>query len=393
MPPPPMIDPKQPDPAPSAINPSSTVSYGAGTLPVGQRPAPSNGVAAKSPVSPRTMELVQRSWAQVLPISDAAASLFYDRLFELDPSLRSLFKSDLAQQKKKLMQTLGIAVDGLNNPQRLIPVLEQLGARHAGYMVQEHHYALVGDALLWTLREGLGEAFTPEIESAWKEIYGLVAGVMKKAAAASLVSRPPVSTPAPVPSAPPVEEAEVSVVELSPPVDAQAVGDETMPYHLLAQTRVMGLQPSAQPPARSEPAFEARPVAAPASASSSIPLNVPREVTFNVHLNVKLEADAALSALALRATAPEPTAPKPAPVRPPPPEPREPSRASVSPVLLVALCVLVSVSTVIALGPLGQATSSLALGDLPRLAAPLFTLAALAVGYLWGRGRGSEHQK
>ncbi|HEX8698107.1 MAG TPA: globin family protein, partial [Myxococcaceae bacterium] len=157
-----MSDPKHPAPPSLPPNPASTVSFGSGSMPVPAAIAPrpptpqGNGGAAKGPLSPRTVELVQRSWAQVMPISDAASSLFYDRLFEMDPSVRPLFKSDMAQQKKKLMQTLGIAVDGLSNPGRLIPVLEQLGVRHAGYMVQDHHYGLVGEALLWTLREGLG---------------------------------------------------------------------------------------------------------------------------------------------------------------------------------------------------------------------------------------------
>ena len=179
-----MSDPKQPAPLPPIPKASSTVSYGAGSLPAvqpsGSPPPPPPGVAApasntvaKGPLSPRTVELVQRTWSQVMPISDAAAGLFYDRLFEMEPSVRPLFKSDMAQQKKKLMQTLSVAVDGLSNPQRLIPVLEQLGVRHVGYMVQEHHYGLVGEALLWTLREGLGDSFTPEVESAWREVYGL----------------------------------------------------------------------------------------------------------------------------------------------------------------------------------------------------------------------------
>jgi hemoglobin-like flavoprotein len=135
-------------------------------------------------IDPQTIALVQGSWARVMPISDAAATLFYDRLFALDPSVKALFKSDMRQQKKKLMQTLGVAVDGLRNIPRLIPVLEELGARHAGYMVQDRHYDLVGQALLWTLREGLGDAFTPELEGAWKRVYGLVAAVMRRAGAA-----------------------------------------------------------------------------------------------------------------------------------------------------------------------------------------------------------------
>jgi hemoglobin-like flavoprotein len=129
-------------------------------------------------ISPATIRLVQTSWAAVLPISDAAASLFYDRLFALDPAIRPLFKADLGDQKKKLMQTLNVAVSGLNDVGKLVPVLEQLGARHASYMVREEHFGLVGEALLWTLREGLGDAFTPAVEAAWTEVYGIVSSVM-----------------------------------------------------------------------------------------------------------------------------------------------------------------------------------------------------------------------
>ncbi|MBN1206418.1 MAG: hypothetical protein JXB05_16020, partial [Myxococcaceae bacterium] len=291
-----------------------------------------------------------------------------------------------------------------------------LGVRHAGYMVQDHHYGLVGEALLWTLREGLGDAFNPETESAWREVYGVVASVMKKAAASGVASKPPVSPPAPPPSAPPVPEDLPLMIAAPPiaappiavpPITAHDAGDETMPYHLLAQTRVMGLPSYAQLPGNEELPPEARspfapPAAAPAPAVS-IPLNVPKEVNVNFHLNLKFEADPALAALLQRAPAAEPAPVKAAPpapshvapshVAPSRVEPPAPARGAVSPWLLVALCVLVSVSTVFALGPLGQAASSLGLSDLPRLAAPVFTLAALTVGYLWGRGRGSDRQR
>jgi hemoglobin-like flavoprotein len=145
-------------------------------------PDPSASAPLRSPVSPRTQELVQRTWAQIVPMADTVANHFYDRLFELSPPVRALFKSDMAHQKKKLMQMLGVAVDGLSDPQRLIPVLEQLGVRHAGYMVRDHHYDRVGEALIWTLHKWLGESFTPEAESAWREVYDFIASVMKQAA-------------------------------------------------------------------------------------------------------------------------------------------------------------------------------------------------------------------
>ncbi|MCG8418931.1 MAG: globin domain-containing protein [Proteobacteria bacterium] len=183
-------------------NPTAQRSAPSGAIPVisspiqashktGPMPRPSATMAATPPVSqsrpgvldPRTIELVQDSWVKVRPIADAVAALFYDRLFEIDPSTRQLFKSDMSEQKRKLMQTLTLAVDGLRAPGKLVPILEELGARHAGYMVQDHHYDRVGEALLWTLSEGLGEEFTDELHDAWTAVYTLVATVMKRGAA------------------------------------------------------------------------------------------------------------------------------------------------------------------------------------------------------------------
>jgi hemoglobin-like flavoprotein len=386
-------------PVPSAAPPVPAVAAPRPAQP--SPPSQTSVPTVKGPLSPRTLELVQRSWAQVMPISDAAATLFYDRLFEMDPSVRPLFKNDMAQQKKKLMQTLSVAVDGLTNPTRLIPVLEQLGARHAGYMVQDHHYDLVGEALLWTLREGLGDGFTPETEMAWKEVYGLVAGVMKKAAAAATPQKPAASAlEAPAEPPPVPEEFDVQVASPMPSVERKTTGDDTIPYHMLVQAPMGSMQPySPAAPALSDAPRSAP--AAPYSSAISIPVNVPREVTFNVNLHLKLDAESALRALESRTPAPAPApaaAPAPAPRatparEPPAPEPAAPQKAPTSPALLVALCVLVSVSTVIALGPLGQATASLTLQDLARFAVPVFTVAALAVGYLWGRGRSPERRR
>jgi len=132
--------------------------------------------------TPRQITVVQESFAAVAPIAADAADLFYQRLFTLDPSLRPLFPDDLEEQKRKLMQMLGLAVKGLNQPERLVPVLEDLGRRHGTYGVKDEHYDVVGEALLWTLAKGLGDAFTPEVEEAWLEVYGLIASTMKDAA-------------------------------------------------------------------------------------------------------------------------------------------------------------------------------------------------------------------
>lgn len=132
------------------------------------------------------VELVQSSFAIIAPIADDAAALFYRRLFEIDPSLEPMFKGEMAEQRRKLMQMLTAAVKGLPRLDRLVPVVEDLGRRHAGYGVADEHYDTVGAALLWTLEKGLGTAFTPEVKEAWVTVYVLLATTMKNAAAKEL---------------------------------------------------------------------------------------------------------------------------------------------------------------------------------------------------------------
>ena len=132
------------------------------------------------------VELVQSSFAIIAPIADDAAALFYRRLFEIDPSLERMFKGDMAEQRRKLMQMLTAAVKGLSRLDRLVPVVEDLGRRHAGYGVADEHYDTVGAALLWTLEKGLGTAFTPDVKEAWVTVYTLLATTMKNAAAKEL---------------------------------------------------------------------------------------------------------------------------------------------------------------------------------------------------------------
>ncbi|CAN5766391.1 hypothetical protein BH11GEM2_BH11GEM2_10810 [soil metagenome] len=125
----------------------------------------------------------------VLPIADQAATLFYGRLFELDPSLRSLFTStDMAEQRKKLMQMITVAVRGLDHLDQIVPAVQALGRRHGGYGVTDSHYDTVGAALLWTLEQGLGDAYTPAVHEAWATTYGTLASVMKSAAAEPLAA-------------------------------------------------------------------------------------------------------------------------------------------------------------------------------------------------------------
>jgi hemoglobin-like flavoprotein len=126
--------------------------------------------------------LVQATFAQVAPIAAVAAELFYGRLFEIDPSLKPMFRGDMKEQGRKLMQMLAFSVHGLDRLQDILPAVEEMGRRHAGYGVQDEHYDTVGSALLWTLEKGLGDAFTPEVKSAWITVYTTLAGAMKSGA-------------------------------------------------------------------------------------------------------------------------------------------------------------------------------------------------------------------
>jgi hemoglobin-like flavoprotein len=125
------------------------------------------------------IELVQRTFAMVTPLADDVAALFYRRLFEIDPSLQSMFRGDMTAQRRKLMVMLTAAVKGLPRLDRLVPVLQDLGRRHADYGVIESQYETVGKALIWTLEKGLGPDFTPEVREAWTTVYGVLAATMK----------------------------------------------------------------------------------------------------------------------------------------------------------------------------------------------------------------------
>jgi hemoglobin-like flavoprotein len=135
-------------------------------------------------MTPERAQLVKDSWEKVEPVGEVTAALFYGRLFELDPSLRHLFRGDMGEQGRKLMQTLSVVVRGLDRLEELVPAVEALGRRHGAYGVQEAHYETVRGALLWALERGLGpEQFTLAARDAWSEAYGLLATMMKRAAA------------------------------------------------------------------------------------------------------------------------------------------------------------------------------------------------------------------
>lgn len=129
-------------------------------------------------MTPYQITLVQESFAKVAPIAATAADLFYGRLFEIAPDVRSMFPDDITEQKKKLMTMLGIAVGALTRLDQLLPAVKALGHRHADYGVDAKHFAPVGAALLWTLEQGLGEEFTPEVKEAWTAIYAVLSSLM-----------------------------------------------------------------------------------------------------------------------------------------------------------------------------------------------------------------------
>jgi hemoglobin-like flavoprotein len=133
-------------------------------------------------VTTEQIKLVRVSWAQVVPIADKAAALFYGRLFELKPSLKLMFKGDMEEQGQKLMRMISIAVDNLDNLDEIVPTIQDLGVKHLDYGVKSSDYDTVGEALLWTMGQGLGDDFTTEVMSAWTDVYGLLASTMKDAA-------------------------------------------------------------------------------------------------------------------------------------------------------------------------------------------------------------------
>ncbi|GLR88999.1 hemoglobin [Bradyrhizobium iriomotense] len=129
-------------------------------------------------MTPEQINLVQQSFAKVAPISEAAAVLFYDRLFEVAPSVKAMFPADMTEQRKKLMATLTVVVNGLTNLDSILPAASALAQRHVAYGAKPEHYPVVGSTLLWTLEKGLGEAWTPDVAAAWTAAYGLLSNFM-----------------------------------------------------------------------------------------------------------------------------------------------------------------------------------------------------------------------
>ena len=129
-------------------------------------------------MTPDHVKLVQESFAKVAPISETAAVLFYDRLFDIAPKVRSMFPTDLTEQRRKLMATLAVVVGGLGNLESVLPAASALAKRHVSYGAKAEHYPVVGAALLWTLEKGLGEGWTPDVAEAWTAAYGTLSGFM-----------------------------------------------------------------------------------------------------------------------------------------------------------------------------------------------------------------------
>jgi hemoglobin-like flavoprotein len=128
------------------------------------------------------IEMVRSTFAKIRPHAAATAESFYERLFELDPSLRPMFKGDMVNQGRMLMTMLDAAVRGLSDIDAMLPAVRQLGVRHLKYEVRDEHYDTVGDALLWTLEQGLGRRFTPEVGEAWLAAYRVLVGAMQMGA-------------------------------------------------------------------------------------------------------------------------------------------------------------------------------------------------------------------
>lgn len=136
-------------------------------------------------MTPASIDLVKTSYALVMPIQEQAAQLFYGRLFEIAPETKNMFKGDMKEQGRKLMMTIATVVGSLDQLDKVLPAVKALAVKHVGYRVEDSHFDTVGEALLWTLQAGLGDAFTPAHKAAWTETYVLLATVMREAMADS----------------------------------------------------------------------------------------------------------------------------------------------------------------------------------------------------------------
>jgi nitric oxide dioxygenase len=140
-------------------------------------------------VNQRQIELVQQGFSRASRLGAHVAATFYAELFAIDPTLRPMFKGDMIVQGEKLMKMLGAVVEGLAQPETILPVVRRLAVKHVEYGVEARHYALVGTALMRTLRHELGADFTPEAREAWNAAYQLLADAMIEAAYGQTLAR------------------------------------------------------------------------------------------------------------------------------------------------------------------------------------------------------------
>ncbi len=133
-------------------------------------------------MTPDQVQIVRATFARILPVKAQAAAVFYRRLFQVAPSMRTMFKSDAKAQGAKLMAALSMVVMDLDRLEKMIPRIQDLARRHVDYGVIEPHYATFGQTLMWTLEKALGPAFTPAVRDAWSEAYGILAEAMIAAA-------------------------------------------------------------------------------------------------------------------------------------------------------------------------------------------------------------------
>lgn len=130
-------------------------------------------------ISLTKIQLVQASFNRIAARADEVAQLFYGKLFQAHPELRSMFRNDMALQRQKLMDTLAFAMRGLDDISALVPELRQLALDHLKYGVQAEQYDLVGNTLLEALAETFGPEWTPELQQAWGDIYWVIAKAMR----------------------------------------------------------------------------------------------------------------------------------------------------------------------------------------------------------------------
>ena len=174
---PPMPEPGDTAPAAPAAPAKTKPAKAEPAAPAAADSPPDDG-GTGSPISRTDIDLVRQSFAQIEPISMVVSRTFYERLFESSPEIRTMFTGDMEAQGERLMDMIGAAIAGLDDLEALIPILQQLGIRHKNYGVQVSHYAAVAEALLWTLEQGLTDAFTPEVRNAWVNVYTVLAETM-----------------------------------------------------------------------------------------------------------------------------------------------------------------------------------------------------------------------